>query len=118
MAGLGTLAPVITPSLFGAAKEATEQVLRGLEAADKLLDALPGERHGPHGPLPDPGPPSHRAFLPAHFRELRKALEQLDPTTHWGGLNEAIRPEDQSIVYLCPAHYEALKYPYRSVVTS
>ncbi|MDI5966837.1 COR domain-containing protein [Streptantibioticus silvisoli] len=113
IAGLGILAPVVTPGLFGATKEVTEQVLRGLETGDKLLDTLPDRWPGPDGRPGDAEPLSRRAILPAHFRELRKALEELDPATHWGGLNEAIRPEDQSIVYLCPAHYEALRYPYR-----
>jgi internalin A len=114
IAGLGVVAPMVTSSLFGATKEATEQLMRGLETGDKLLDAVPerwAEGEGAH--LGRPDAPAHHGLLPAQFRELRRALEEIDPTTHWGGLSEAIRPEDQSIVYLCPEHYEALQYPYR-----
>ena len=118
VAGLGAAAPVITPGLFAATKELTEQVTSAFETTDKVLDAFGDGRPGTnaaHRHLLAPGQPGHAhqaAELPADFRTLRHALLGLDSEQRWGGLNPATTTEDRNIIYVCDMHYRALQYPY------
>ena len=116
-AALGIAVPMITPSLFAATREASEQAIGLLETTDKFLDAIPEPHRGPETPHPrrtPPGTPRSMADTPADFRTLRAALQEIDPKMKWGGLSHVTRPEDQnSVIYVCPQHYQQLKHPYQ-----
>ena len=114
-AGLGAIAPVITPSLFAATAELADQIQQGLDTTEKVLDMLgdgPASLYAAQPLGRGSGGPQRLARTPADFRSLRAALSGLDPDQRWGGLETVPRPEDQAIIFVCPAHRRALQHPY------
>ncbi|MEY9842623.1 hypothetical protein [Streptacidiphilus sp. EB103A] len=114
---MGVAHPLITPSLFAASKELSEQITHGLETSDKVLGTIRGTAEGirPAHLLQTPeGYARRMADTPADFRALRSALCDLDKGEVWGGLSAVPRPEDQTaVIYVCRQHYLALQYPHR-----
>jgi internalin A len=92
---------MIGPALTGLANLALTETGKGqLEMACRLLEDLPDIATDlPNLP--------HNAT--ADFAQLREALIAIAP--NWAGLRERQLPESGGIVYLCPQHRQALRYP-------
>jgi len=115
---LGIALPLIAPAVTALGAPPTTRQAADLTLADNLLKAT----RAPHSlPLEADawtarigGLPGRSAETEADFRVLRTALRALDPREEWGGLSAVTRPEDHSIVYLCPTHVHTLEYPYHA----
>lgn len=104
------------PALGSLGIELSNQVQNQVDAATRTLTFI--EKHvniagqvAEHGAR-SPDRHTIRAETGADFRALHNMLHDLDPDDNWGGLSAVPRPEDQSIIWLCPHHIRDLEYPY------
>jgi internalin A len=113
---IGILVPLISPAAAAAGLQLSNRAKGATDTVGKSMDVLskvprPEDNADFWKSDADQGP-RHHAYGAADFRVLRNALRELDPLELWGGLSPAIRPEDDSVVYLCDTHLHALDHPY------